>query len=140
MAPASGGSGPGGSFLGTDFRAAYAPGVTLDGAGQPSGWWSSTVFIPMISRPTKRRPEFRRCRFRSHLLDGFNGIPTTNANNVIEVSMDIELVISMATNLAGVVVFEAGPSGNFDSILDSMAASNQIKQFSSSWGFVGSSF
>ena len=72
------------------------------------------------------------------MLDGFNGIPTTNANNVIEVSMDIELVISMATNLAGVVVFEAGPSGNFDSILAGMAASNQIKQFSSSWGLVGS--
>jgi len=31
------GSGPGGNFMGKDFRAAYAPGVTNDGAGQMIG-------------------------------------------------------------------------------------------------------
>src|ERR1043166_31979 len=31
------GSGPGGYYLGNDFRAAYAPGVTLNGAGQQIG-------------------------------------------------------------------------------------------------------
>ena len=36
------------------------------------------------------------------------------------------------------VVFEAGTSYNFDSLLASMASSNQIKQFSSSWGNSGS--
>src|SRR5207249_611967 len=31
------GSGPGGDFIGNDFRAAYTPGVTLDGSGQIVG-------------------------------------------------------------------------------------------------------
>jgi subtilase family serine protease len=44
----------------------------------------------------------------------------------------------MAPGLAGVVVFEApdNPSDWLD-ILDSMASSNQIRQFSSSWGYTG---
>ena len=31
------GSGPGGYFIGTDFRNAYVPGTTLDGTGQMVG-------------------------------------------------------------------------------------------------------
>jgi subtilase family serine protease len=136
--PAAGGSGPGGSFLGNDFRAAYAPGVTLDGAGQLIGLVEFDGFYSNDITAYETAAGIPPVPILTSLLNGFNGLPSTNANNVIEVSMDIELVIAMATNLAGVVVFEAGPSGNFDSILASMAASNQIKQFSSSWGIISS--
>jgi hypothetical protein len=51
--------------------------------------------------------------------------------------LDIELAIAMAPGLSGIVVFEAGPSGLQNDILNTMAASNQIKQLSCSWGWGG---
>jgi subtilase family serine protease len=54
-----------------------------------------------------------------------------------EVSLDIEMVISMATNLSKLYVFE-GPinttTANWVDMLNAMASSNNILQFSSSWG------
>ena len=137
QAPASG-SGPNSNYLGNDFRNAYAPGVSLTGAGQMvgllelDGYYSNDI----VSYET---------------LAGLTNVPlinvdVTNANGtpgsgVDEVSLDIEMAIAMAPGLAAVVVFEAGSSVNtataFDDILDSMASSNQIKQFSSSWGYTG---
>ena len=68
-------------------------------------------------------------------IDSFNGSAGVDND---EVALDIEMAISMAPSLAAVVIFE-GPNNNSDwiDILDSMAASNQIKQFSSSWGYTG---
>jgi subtilase family serine protease len=66
------------------------------------------------------------------LLDGFSGIPTHNGGE-IEVSLDIEMAISMATNLSKVVVYEAGPYGNWHDILNRMATDNLAKQLSCSW-------
>src|SRR5207302_3310399 len=40
------GSGPFGTYIGYDFRAAYAPGVPLDGAGQIVGLLQFDGFIP----------------------------------------------------------------------------------------------
>ena len=73
-------------------------------------------------------------------IDGFNTLPSSNTNSVGEVSLDIEMVISMATNLSKLFAFE-GPlnttSLNWVHMLNSMASSNQISQFSSSWGIGG---
>ncbi|HEX5397771.1 MAG TPA: protease pro-enzyme activation domain-containing protein, partial [Verrucomicrobiae bacterium] len=137
--PAAGGSGPGSSFIGKDFRNAYAPGVTLDGAGQFVGLLEFDGFYSNDIAAYEAAAGIPPVPIITSLIGGFNGIPTGDATAVLEVSMDIELAISMATNLAGVVVFEAAPTGNFDSILASMAASNQIKQFSSSWFVNGTS-
>ena len=129
------GSGPGGSNLGADFRRAYAPRVTLDGAGELvgliefDGYYANDILtyetlaglphVPLINVP----------------VDGFTGPPGV-ANN--EVALDIEMAISMAPGLAGVVVFEAPNSvANWLDLLDTMASSNQVRQFSSSWGFSG---
>jgi hypothetical protein len=131
------GSGPGSSYMGNDFRAAYAPGVTLNGAGQMVGLVEFDGYYASDITAYEQQAGLPNVPLRNVLLDGFSGTPTTNVLAVFEASLDIEMAISMATNLAGVVVFEAGPSDkHFDDILNSMASSNQIKQFSSSW-FLG---
>ena len=56
------GSGPSGNFLGKDFRAAYAPGVALDGAGQWSGCSSLTATTRATSRIMKTWPGCRTSR------------------------------------------------------------------------------
>jgi hypothetical protein len=130
--PAAGGSGPGSSFMGTDFRASYAPGVTLDGAGQQVGLLEFDGYLKSDITNYENQAGLPHVPLVNVLVDpSFNGTPSSDDT---EVCLDIEMAISMATNLAAVVVFEAGlTTGNFDSLLASMAASNQIKQFSSSW-------
>ena len=136
VAPAAG-SGTGGSYMGNDFRAAYAPGVTLNGAGQMVGLVEFDGYYASDITAYEQQAGLPNIPLQNVLLDGFSGTPTTNVLAVFEASLDIEMAISMATNLAGVIVFEAGPSDkHFDDILNSMASSNQIKQFSSSW-FLG---
>jgi hypothetical protein len=67
------------------------------------------------------------------LIDSVTGAPG-ELNS--EVATDIEMSIAMAPGLAGVVVFESSNNvSTWLDILDSMASSNQIKQFSSSWGY-----
>src|SRR5258708_27251514 len=68
------------------------------------------------------------------LLDGFNGNPGS-AN--IEVALDIEVAIAMAPGLSQVIVYEAGPKGFPNDILNRMAADNLAKQISSSWTWSG---
>ena len=134
-APASG-SGPNGSYMGLDFRAAYAPGVTLDGGGQQVGLVEFDGYLKSDITNYENQAGLPHVPLQNVLLDpSFNGTPSSDDT---EVCLDIEMAIAMATNLASVVVFEAGQSYSFDSMLASMASSNQIKQFSSSWGNSGS--
>jgi subtilase family serine protease len=50
--------------------------------------------------------------------------------------MDIEMAMALAPGLSKIVVFEGNPSVNSPiSILNTMAASNSIKNFSCSWGW-----
>jgi uncharacterized repeat protein (TIGR01451 family) len=129
------GSGLGGSYLGRDFRNAYAPGTSLDGSGQIvgllqfDGYLASDIAAYETQAGLTNVPPLQNV-----LLDGFSGVPTGNGGEV-EVSLDIEMAVSMAPALSKVVVFEAGPYGYANDILNSMAASNQIKQFSSSWAW-----
>jgi hypothetical protein len=132
---AAAGSGPGGLYIGKDFSNAYTPGVALTGAGQMvglvefDGYYVSDITnyeakaglpnVPLINVP----------------LDSFGGPPGLGN---LEVSLDIEMAIAIAPGLSGVVVFEAPDTGaaGWVDILDSMASSNQISQFSSSWGYL----
>jgi uncharacterized repeat protein (TIGR01451 family) len=68
------------------------------------------------------------------LLDGFNGTP---GSGNIEVALDIEVAIAMAPGLSQVIVYEAGPSGFPNDILNRMASDNLAKQLSSSWTWSG---
>ncbi len=124
------GSGPSGSYLGSDFRNAYVPGSVLTGSGQSvglvqfdSGFLQSdiTAYETLASLPL--------VPVQPILLNGYDGGLGQAPD---EVSLDIEMSISMAPGLSKVYVFE----GSFtDDILNAMAASNQIKQLSASWSY-----
>ena len=126
------GTGPGGGYMGTDFRTAYLPGSTLNGAGQIVGLMQFDGYFASDITTYEALAGYTNVPLQNVLLDGFDGSPGANND---EVCLDIETVISMAPALSKVVVFEAGPFGNPNDILSAMAASNSIKQFSASWGY-----
>jgi uncharacterized repeat protein (TIGR01451 family) len=126
------GSAPGGGYLGSDFRNAYAPGTALNGSGQSVGLLQFDGYYASDIATYEGLAGLPNVPLQNVLLDGFNGTPGVNND---EVCLDIETSISMAPGLSRVVVFEAGPAGNADDILSSMAASNTIKQLSASWGY-----
>ena len=136
-APKSG-SGAGGTYLGNDFRAAYLPGVTLTGSGQIVGLLEFDGFYASDISTYEKAAGLPAVPLQTVLLDGYNGVPTTGADSGNgEVSLDIEMAAAMAPGLSKIISFEAGPNGLQNDILNAMAASNQVKQFSCSWGWGG---
>jgi hypothetical protein len=132
------GSGPQGTYQGNDFRAAYLPGVTLSGLGQSVGLFEFDGYDASDIAAYEAAAGLAAVPLQNILLDGFNGTPTTTRNSGdIEVSLDIEMAASMAPGLAKIVVFEAGPYGLQNDVLNSMAANPQVKQLSCSWGWGG---
>jgi subtilase family serine protease len=132
------GSGLGGLYFGNDFRAAYAPDVTLRGSGQTVGLVEFDGYYPTDITNYEGHAGFTNVPLQNVLLDGFSGTPTADSGAVAEVSLDIEMAIAMAPALAKVVVFEGNPN-NFipNDVLNNMAQSNSIKQLSCSWGWNG---
>jgi uncharacterized repeat protein (TIGR03803 family) len=127
------GSGSGGSYMGKDFRNAYAPGVTLTGTGQMVGLVEFEGFYAADITAYEKMAGLPNVPIQIVLLDGFNGIPVaSDASNIDEASIDIEMAISMAPGLSKVVVFEAGPNGVYNDVLNALAANPQIRQFSDS--------
>lgn len=125
------GSGPDQTYMGTDFRAAYVPGVTLNGAGQTVGLLELDGYYPTDIQTYEVDAKLPNTVLTNITVD-FSG-PTGNVTNMTEVSLDIEMAISMATNLSAVAVFEENNGGNIVDILEAMAANSSIKQISSSW-------
>jgi uncharacterized repeat protein (TIGR01451 family) len=131
------GSGPFGNYIGDDFRHAYVPGTTLDGTGQTvalvqfDGYFASDIaaYEGLTGRPN--------IPLQNVLIDGFSGAPTFNGGEV-EVSLDIEMVISMAPNISKIILYEGSPF-NFhpNDVLNQIAVDNAARQVSSSWGWNG---
>ncbi|HSY74779.1 MAG TPA: protease pro-enzyme activation domain-containing protein [Dongiaceae bacterium] len=135
------GSGPSGTYRGNDFRAAYLPGVTtnqLSGAGQTigllefEGYYSNDIAI------YENQAGLPNVSLTNVLVDGFSGNPSSVSNNaILEVSLDIEMAISMAPGISKIIVYEAPNTSNqsvFDDIINRMATDNLAKQLSCSWG------
>jgi subtilase family serine protease len=132
------GSGSGGAYLGKDFRAAYVPGVSLTGTGQTIGVFEFDGYYPSDLAAYESAAGLSPVPMQLVLLDEFDGTPSSGADSGnVEVSLDITLALSMAPGVAGIYVFEAGPGGLQNDILSAMASSNQVKQFSCSWGWGG---
>ena len=137
------GSAPDGSgeFFGNDFRNAYAAGTTLTGAGQMVGLLQFDGYYTndIVSYARAAGGGRTNIVIQNVLLDGFNGTPTTGANSGnSEVALDIEMSMAMAPGLAKIIVFEAGPSGLQNDILNSMLAyGSTVKNLSCSWGWGG---
>lgn len=137
QAPRSG-SGAGGGYMGGDFRAAYLPGVALTGTGETVGLLEFDGFYAADIANYESTAGLPAVPIQTVLLDNYSGTPTTGSDSGNpEVSLDIEMAISLAPGLSQVVSFEAGPDGDQNDVLNAMAASNQIKQFSCSWGWGG---
>jgi subtilase family serine protease len=129
------GSGPNGYYRGNDFRAAYLPGVTLNGAGQTVGLLEFDGYYTNDIISYENQSGLTNVPLQNVYLNGATG---SAGSGDIEVSLDIEVAIAMAPALTKVVVFEAPNStAYFNSLLSSMVASNQIKQFSCSWSYSG---
>ena len=130
------GSGPLGTYIGKDFRTAYVPGATLTGTGQTVGLLQFDGYDPNDIITYEVLAGLPNVPLQNVLLDGFSGAPTGNGGEV-EVSLDIEMVISMAPGVSQIIVYEAGPFGSHNDILNRMATDNAAKQLSSSWGVIG---
>src|SRR5258706_15645826 len=126
------GAGPSGTYMGSDFRAAYAPGVTLTGSGQTVGLVQFDGYNASDITYHETQAGLPNVPLINVLLDGFSGNPSGYGGEV-EVCLDIEMAISMAPGLSGVIVYMAGPFGNFHDVLNRMATDNLAQQLSCSW-------
>jgi hypothetical protein len=127
------GSGPDGAYMGNDFRAAYAPGVTLNGAGQTVGLLELEGYYATDIQTYETNAGLPDVPLTNVIVDSFSGPDSTDTNGITEVSLDIEMVISMATNITKVAVFEEANGGNVVDILNSIAGNSFVKQISCSW-------
>ena len=96
-----------GSFLGSDLRAAYAPGVTLDGSGQAVGLveFGSYNLSDVQSYLQASGNQTLNVPIVNVLLDGINAICGYECDDTEE-TLDIELAVSLAPNLSALVVYE----------------------------------
>ncbi len=128
------GSGPDGNYMGYDFRAAYVPGVTLTGAGQTVGLLQFDGYLASDIALYENLNGLPNVPLQNILLDGFNGVPSGNGGED-EVSLDIEMSVSMAPGLSQILLYEAGPFGFPNDILNRMATDDAASQLSASWGW-----
>jgi uncharacterized repeat protein (TIGR03803 family) len=127
--PYSTGSGPRGNFIGRDFRAAYAPGVALNGSGQAVALFELDGYFPSDIAAYASLAGLPYVPLTNVLVDGFNQSPGS-AND--EVALDIDMAIAMAPGLSRVFVYEGITP---DDVLNQMAMDNSARQLSCSWGF-----
>jgi starvation-inducible outer membrane lipoprotein len=121
------GSGPGGNFLGDDYRTAYVPGVSLDGAGQTVALYDGQYYAtnPFVYARLAGRPA---PNVANVYLDGApEGDPSSPANDSIESDLDMDAIIAMAP-CAAILVYEGGN----EDCLNQMAIDNKAKQISTS--------
>lgn len=131
------GSGPGGNYRGYDFRNAYAPTVTQTGTGQSVGLVELEGYESPDIDTYETQAGLPNVNLQPIHLGSFPGVNSADTNGVLECSLDIEMVISMAPGISTLYLFMDAPgydTGYTDNILQSMVSSNSIKQFSSSWG------
>ena len=124
------GSGASGSYAGGDFRAAYVPDTTLTGAGQIIGLVQFDGYN--LGDITNYEAEFGMTNvpLTNVFLDSYDGTPGMNQ---LETTLDIEMTVAMAPGLAGVILYDAGPSGNWHDVLNQMVNDNIARQLSCSW-------
>jgi len=128
------GSGPFGSYQGNDFRTAYVPGTTLNGSGQNvgllqfDGFFASDIaaYANQIGLTTNVP------KLVVVPIDGGVPVPTPFGNP--EVSLDIEMILSMSPGVSNIYVYEAPNPSPWVDLLSRMANDNLAKQLSCSWG------
>jgi uncharacterized repeat protein (TIGR03803 family) len=125
------GTGPRGTFFAQDFRAAYAPEVSLNGSGESVGLLAFDGFYPGDVAEYKRLAGLPDVPVTNVLVGGATGRP---GSQNIEVALDVEMAISMAPGLSSVIIY-TGRASTPNTVLNRMATDNLARQLSSSWGF-----
>ena len=130
------GSGPGGAYFGSDYRAAYVPGTSLTGSGQTVGLLELDGYYTNDIETYEAEAGLPNVTIANVLVDGVTGTPDSNSDWVGEVSLDMEMVISMAPGISRLMVYEAPNAGlTWVDILKQMQEDDMAKQLSSSWLF-----
>ncbi len=132
------GSGPQGTFWGYDYRNAYAPGVTVTGAGQKLALYEREGYSSSDITTYESKCGLPNVPVQNIPINGFSFVPDNNdALGVQEVCVDIEAAIAMAPGLNSVLVYGATNDSFYASqnaILNQIATDNQAAQISCSWG------
>jgi len=122
------GSGPGGSYLGSDMRAAYYGGTALTGSGQVVGLWESYSYdINDVNLAFSSAGQSYSVPINNVLLDG---VTVGNGEDDAEPVLDIVQAIGMAPGLSQVRVYLGN---NQVDIFNAMATENIAKQLSVSY-------
>lgn len=125
------GTGPGGSYQGSDFRNAYIPGSSLTGTGQNvgllqfDGFFTNDIAAYAAGIGLNNGPSIVVVP-----VDGGVSAPGFGSS---EVSLDIEMVLSMSPGVSNIYVYEAPNPSPFPDLLNRMANDNLAKQLSCSW-------
>ncbi len=131
------GSGPGGSYLASDMRAAYYGGTTLTGDGQTVGLFEFNGFdLSDVESTFSTAGQSFTVPINEVLLDGETGAPgyvPFSSDDDAEETLDIVQAIGMAPGLSQVRVY----IGEVDAdILNSMVSEDQAQQISCSWSWL----
>ena len=125
------GSGPGGSFLGSDMRAAYYGGSALTGAGQRVGLVEFDGYnLSDVKLAFSKAGQSSSVSIDNVLLDGVTGAPASGDDS--EEVLDIVQSIGMAPELSQVRVY----IGSIDAdILNEIASEDMAGQIAISWSW-----
>lgn len=131
------GSSPGGSFLGSDMRAAYYGGTTLTGAGQCVALLNFSAFDMRdvnLHFSYSGQP-FGTVRVIPISVGGSatNKIPSTFMDNSRETNLDIYQAMSMAPGLKAVYIYVDTVNVDGSVMLNQIVSENRCKQISASW-------
>ena len=132
LQPDGTGTGPYGTFIGNDFRAAYVSDVSLTGSGQSVALVEFDGYYPKDIASYATNANRPVVPVQKVLVDGFKGAPG-RANG--EVALDIDMVSSIAPGLSNIILYE-GPNNNkqsYNDILSRIASDDLAAQISSSW-------
>lgn len=128
-----GGTGTNGLYLGTNFRAAYVPGVTLTGAGQTAAVIEFDDYFPSDITNYNAHAGLSGITLSNVMVDGFADPPSFQND---EVAGDIEILSSMAPGLSRILVYEEQIFSPVDDMLNQIATDNSASEISCSWSFI----
>ncbi len=124
------GSGPGGAYRGGDFRAAYSVGP-LTGVGQSVALLQFDGYFANDIANYESQAGISSVTLTNVAIDGGVSTPGDGAS---EVSLDIEMVVSMAPGVSRIILYEAPNPSPWVDLLSRMANDNIAKQIGCSWG------
>lgn len=128
------GSGPSGTFLGSDMRKAYYGGTALTGAGQTVAVMEFAGFEGSdVENYFSSTGQTLKVPVTSESVDGSSvGCPPSSCDDT-EQALDIEQIISMAPGLKGVISYVSDSSDV--KIFNAMATELKAHVISNSWGW-----